>query len=167
LSRRSGEAAKADSFSLFGFQITSDGLPRLPRSVTVNRRKLDPMDTPTWRERLIGSSELVPTHSRVKAAYAVAIATDVLQFALGPFGWAFTDEILDVIALIATTRLIGFHPLLLPTFILEFIPVIDVLPTWTACVALVLATRNKQSPPATHGDGDDSVTIDVKPTSVR
>lgn len=107
---------------------------------------------------------LVLTRSRIRAAYGVAIATDILQFALGPFGWAFTDEILDVVALIATTKLIGFHPLLLPTFLLEVVPVIDVLPTWTGCVALVVAMRRKQPPPA--GGGDHGVTIDVKPTSV-
>ena len=116
-----------------------------------------------WRERLIGNSGLVLTGSRIKAAYAVAIATDVLQVGLGPFGWAFIDEILDVIALIATTRLLGFHPLLLPTFIIEMVPVIDVLPTWTGCVALVVAMRNKQSP-AMARDADAAVTIDVKPT---
>lgn len=113
----------------------------------------------------MGRSELVLTRSRIKAAYAVAIATDVLQFGLGPFGWAFIDEILDVVALVATTRLLGFHPLLLPTFILELVPVIDVLPTWTGCVALVVAMRKKQSPPMAGG-GKDTVTIDVKPTSV-
>ena len=123
------------------------------------------MDRRSWRERLIGHGELVVTGSRIKAAYAVAIATDVLQFALGPAGWAFADEILDVIALIATTRLLGFHPLLLPSFILEFVPVIDMLPTWTGCVALVVAMRKKQSPPMARDD--DPVTIDVKPTSVR
>jgi hypothetical protein len=122
------------------------------------------MDRPSWRERLIGNNALVLTPSRIKAAYAVAIATDVLQFGLGPFGWAFADEILDVIALVATTRLLGFHPLLLPTFVLELVPVIDVLPSWTGCVALVVATRKKPSPPA--ADDDHTVTIDVKPTSV-
>jgi len=122
------------------------------------------MDMGNWRERLIGNSGLVLTGSRIKAAYAIAIATDVLQVGLGPFGWAFIDEILDVIALIATTRLLGFHPLLLPSFILEFVPVIDMLPTWTGCVALVVAMRKKQSPPMTRDD--HPVTIDVKPTSV-
>jgi hypothetical protein len=123
------------------------------------------MDGRSWRQRLIGSGGLVLTRSRIKAAYAVAIATDVLQVGLGPFGWAFADEILDVIALIVTTRLLGFHPLLLPTFILELVPIIDVVPTWTGCVALVVAMRKKASPPVTRGD-DQSVTIDVKPTSV-
>ena len=120
-----------------------------------------------WLERLTGTrpgTGLVLTRARIRAAYGVAIATDVLQFALGPFGWAFTDEILDVVALIATTRLIGFHPLLLPTFVLEVVPIIDVLPTWTACVALVVATRRKQPPPP--AGGDRPVTIDVKPTRV-
>jgi hypothetical protein len=84
------------------------------------------------------------TRSRVGTAYAIAIGTDILQFALGPFGWAFADEILDVIAMIAISRVIGFHPLLLPTFALEFIPVADMLPTWTAAVALVLALRRRQ-----------------------
>jgi hypothetical protein len=124
------------------------------------------MDTRNWRERLMGSSELVLTSSRIRAAYTIAIATDLVQFGLGPFGWTFADEILDVVALIATTKLLGFHPLLLPTFLLELLPVIDVLPTWTGCVALVVAMRKKQSAPATHGRGD-TVTIDVKPTSVR
>ena len=84
------------------------------------------------------------TRSRVRTAYAIAIGTDILQFALGPFGWAGVDEILDVIAMIAISRVIGFHPILLPTFALEFLPVADMLPTWTAAVALVLALRRRQ-----------------------
>jgi hypothetical protein len=105
----------------------------------------------------------VLTRSRIRTAYAVAVATDVLQFVLGPFGWAFSDEILDVLALIATTRLLGFHPLLLPTFLLELLPIVDVLPTWTGCVALVVMMKKKQT--RMHGD-EDAVTIDVKPTKV-
>jgi hypothetical protein len=122
----------------------------------------------TWRERLTGSAAgggLILTRSRVNAAYAVAIATDLLQFALGPLGWAFADEILDLVALVATTKLLGFHPLLLPTFILELIPIVDVLPTWTGCVALIVAMRKKQPPPSARGGGH-TPTIDVKPTSV-
>jgi hypothetical protein len=84
------------------------------------------------------------TRSRVRLAYGVAIATDVLQLLLGPFGWAFADEILDVLAMALEWRLLGFHPLLLPTFVLKFLPVVDMLPTWTGCVALVVALRKKQ-----------------------
>jgi hypothetical protein len=124
------------------------------------------MDWHNWLERLSGSSSgLTLTRPRIRAAYGVAVATDVLQFALGPLGWAFADEILDVLALILTTKLLGFHPLLLPTFIVELFPLVDVLPTWTGCVALVVAMRKKQSPPP-GGGGEHGVTIDVKPTSV-
>jgi hypothetical protein len=80
----------------------------------------------------------------VRAAYAIAVTTDVLQLSLGPLGWAFADEILDVAAMILTSRVIGFHPLLLPTFVLEFLPVTDLLPVWTGCVALVVALRKRQ-----------------------
>jgi len=73
----------------------------------------------------------------------VAVATDVLQFMAGPVGWTFADELLDVVTMIVMWRILGFHPLLLPTFALEFLPVADMLPTWTGCVALVVALRKK------------------------
>jgi hypothetical protein len=92
---------------------------------------------------------------RVRTAYAVAMATDALQFVLGPFGWAFADEILDVVAAGIMWRLFGFHPLLLPTFLMEFLPISDMLPLWTGCVALVIASRKRQQistpPPPSNG----------------
>jgi hypothetical protein len=95
------------------------------------------------------------TEQRVRLAYAIAVTTDVLQLLLGPFGWAFADELLDVAAMILIWRLIGFHPLLLPTFVLKFLPVADMLPTWTGCVAIVVALRKRQqaSLPPPHGPG--------------
>lgn len=96
----------------------------------------------------------VLTKNRVRLAYAVAVAADAFQLSLGPLGWALPDEIIDVVAMILTTAAIGFHPLLLPTFIVEFVPVLDMLPTWTACVALVVSLRKKQQaarPPPTTG----------------
>ena len=122
----------------------------------------------SWSTGLLKADDgLVPSRSRLRAAYAVAVATDVLQFALGPFGWAFSDEILDVIAMIATTRLIGFHPLLLPTFVLELVPIVDFLPTWTGCVAIVAALRRREAGGTPPDDGHDAATIDVKPTRVK
>jgi hypothetical protein len=91
------------------------------------------------------------TPERVRFAYAVAVTTDVLQLLLGPIGWAFADELLDVMTMILIWRLIGFHPLLLPSFVLEFLPVADMLPTWTGCVAIVVVLRKRQqarTPPA-------------------
>ena len=53
-----------------------------------------------------------------------------------------------------------FHPLLLPTFVVELLPVIDLLPTWTGCVALVVSRRKKQQ--AVSGvDVDDGKVIDI------
>ena len=95
------------------------------------------------------------TRQRVRIAYAVAVTVDVLQLLLGPLGWAFADEILDVVAMILIWRVIGFHLLLLPTFALEFLPLADMLPTWTGCVAIVVVLRRRQqaiaSPPPTPG----------------
>jgi len=92
----------------------------------------------------------VLTRQRIWAAYAVAVTVDVIQFGLGPIGWAFADEILDVAAMLLMWRLLGFHPLLLPTFVLEVVPLADLAPTWTVCVAIVIALRRKQqnAPPA-------------------
>ena len=91
------------------------------------------------------------TRQRVWMAYGVAVAADIVQFGLGPIGFAFADEVIDVVTMLVMWRLLGFHPLLLPTFVLEVVPVADLLPVWTACVALVVALRRgqqqRQSPP--------------------
>ena len=90
----------------------------------------------------------VLTRRRMWMAYGVAITADALQFLLGPVGFAFADEIIDVVAMLLTWQIIGFHPLLLPTFVLEVVPVADLLPLWTACVALVVASRRRQQGPS-------------------
>ena len=84
------------------------------------------------------------TRERVRLAYVIAIVVDVFQFVLGPLGWFMADELLDVTAMILIWRLIGFHPLLLPTAVLELVPVADMLPTWTGCVAVVVAIRKRK-----------------------
>ncbi|MBM3836755.1 MAG: hypothetical protein FJ398_02125 [Verrucomicrobia bacterium] len=90
----------------------------------------------------------VLTPGRVGLAFVLALAADALQVLLGPFGWTFLDEFIDLIALVGISYLIGFHPMLLPTFLVEIIPIVDMLPTWTGCVALVVALRRKQQPGA-------------------
>ena len=80
----------------------------------------------------------------------------------GPVGWTFADELLDVVTMIVMWRILGFHPLLLPTFALEFLPIADMLPTWTGCVALVVALRKKQVP--SHQPGE---VIDVEAKRVE
>jgi hypothetical protein len=99
-------------------------------------------------------------------AYVVAVAVDVMQLLLGPFGWAGVDEVLDVGAMYATSRLLGFHPLLLPTFLLEFVPFTDMLPTWTGCVALVIRGRRRQGMVSDEPE-DSTPVIDVKAKRVE
>jgi hypothetical protein len=83
------------------------------------------------------------TRKRIWFAFAVAAITDAVQFSLGPVGWFFVDEGLDTVAMVLTAAALGFHVLLLPTFILEMIPGPDMLPTWTACTAAVVVRRKK------------------------
>lgn len=81
------------------------------------------------------------TLKRIVIAVAIALVADGLQI---PFqAVPLAPEIIDVIAMVLATWLLGFHLLLLPTFAVEFIPVIDMLPTWTGCVLAVVALRKR------------------------
>jgi hypothetical protein len=100
------------------------------------------------------------TRNRIRLAYGVAVTVDALQLVLGPLGWVMADQILDVAAMVAMTQLLGFHPLLLPAFVLEFLPIVDLVPTWTGCVAVVVALRRRQQGDVPEPSGHGSV-IDV------
>jgi hypothetical protein len=85
------------------------------------------------------------TRARIFFALAIAVAADGLQFLfgwLGPVGWPLDDAI-DVVAMGLTMWALGFHVLLLPTLVVKLVPVLDMLPTWTGCVAAVIALRKK------------------------
>jgi hypothetical protein len=88
----------------------------------------------------------------------VAIGVDAAQVLLGPFGWSLADEVLDLVAMVLTIWLLGFHILLLPTFMIEFLPVVDVLPTWTGCVGIVVARRRRRG-----GDAEPAYAPVTKP----
>jgi hypothetical protein len=83
------------------------------------------------------------SRGRMIAVLAVAVIADALQALLVPFAWTFAQSAVDVVAFVIILSLIGFHPLLLPTFLIELVPVLDALPTWTACVAAVLALHRR------------------------
>ncbi|MBP9901309.1 MAG: hypothetical protein V9H26_05140 [Verrucomicrobiota bacterium] len=84
------------------------------------------------------------TRGRIALVIAVALVADLLQIVLLPLEWMFIQQIVDVIAMGLAIWLLGFHVLLLPTFAVEFIPVVDMLPTWTACVVAVIALRKRE-----------------------
>ena len=103
----------------------------------------------------------VLTPVRIGLAFVVAAVTDGVQMMLGPVGWAFVDEALDLVAMLVTCATLGFHVLLLPTFVIELVPIADMLPTWTGCVAAVVVLRKRSQatspplpPPSKNGDGE-------------
>ena len=86
-------------------------------------------------------------------ALGIAVAADGLQLLLGPLGWAFIDQAIDCMAMILVSWVLGFHVLFLPTFVVELVPILEDLPTWSACTVAVIALRkreqqNNSSPPA-------------------
>ena len=101
-------------------------------------------------EKLLSLGRVPPlTRRRMALALALAVAADGLQLLFGPLGWAFIDQAIDCVAMILLSFILGFHMLLLPTFIIELIPLLEDLPTWTACTAAVIALRRRnQNPPA-------------------
>ncbi len=86
------------------------------------------------------------TRGRIWLAFSVAAVTDAIQLGLGPAGGIVVDQVLDVIAMVLTCAALGFHPLLLPTFVIELIPIADMIPTWTGCVAAVVLLRKRLQP---------------------
>jgi hypothetical protein len=103
----------------------------------------------------------VLTRRRIWIACAIAVIADGIQVLLAPLGWFGIDEAIDVIVMVAMSATIGFHPLFLPTFVVEFIPVIDMLPSWTACTLGVIALRRKQSTPPAAPPRPSEHVIDI------
>lgn len=81
------------------------------------------------------------TTKRIVIVMVIALVADGLQIPLQAVPLA--PEVIDVIAMVLTTWLLGFHLLLLPTFVVEFIPIVDMLPTWTGCALAVIALRKR------------------------
>src|SRR5262249_19518618 len=86
-----------------------------------------------------------PTARRIWIARAIAMAADVLQIVVFPAfggGWfSPLDGVLDVLVGLILIVLVGWHLALLPSFIAELVPGLDLVPTWSA--AAWLATRGK------------------------
>jgi hypothetical protein len=103
-----------------------------------------------FREKLNSLFRVPPlTRARMLTALAIAAGADGLQLLLGPLGWAFADQMIDCAAMLLIMWLLGFHILLLPTFVAELVPLVDDLPTWTACTIAVIALRRRKQRGAT------------------
>jgi hypothetical protein len=91
------------------------------------------------------------TRRRVVAARALAMVADSVQLGLLPVfveGWLSpVNDVLDVVIAVAMTVLVGWHWAFVPAFISELVPVLGLVPTWTA--AAFLATRGANLDPGT------------------
>lgn len=140
----------------------------IPAGIEVRSRGDGRMFLPGMKflERFFGRSappEL--TRKRTVFALAVALAIDGLQFGLGPFGWVFVDEGLDVLGMVVISWAIGFHALLLPTFLIELIPGPDMLPTWTGCTAAVILLRHRTRPQQAQTSPPIDIVTEVTPVA--
>ena len=82
------------------------------------------------------------TRKRLAVALIAAVAADGLQVLLQAVPLA--PQLIDVVATLVVTMAIGFHVLLLPTFVIELVPLVDDFPTWTGCVLAVIALRKRE-----------------------
>jgi hypothetical protein len=98
------------------------------------------------------------TKKQIALAFSVAVIADAIQlpFTASSMTGILTipvegaDFALDCAVMVVTSSLLGFHWILLPSLIFEFIPGFDLCPTWTAAVAYVIWRRKKeQSAPPT------------------
>ena len=81
---------------------------------------------------------------RLAVAWGVALVVDGLQvfFAATTGGLSMlVDKALDLAAALLLWRLLGWHWALLPSFLLELVPVVELAPTWTAAVWLMTRGR--------------------------
>ena len=82
------------------------------------------------------------TSGRVVVALTAAIVADGLQIFLQAV--PFAPQLIDVVTMVIVALAIGFHVLLLPTFVIELVPLVDDFPAWTGCVLAVIALRRRK-----------------------
>jgi len=93
--------------------------------------------------------------TRIRIARVIAIVADAIQLGLFPaFGvgaLSIVNDGLDIVVGLALMFLVGWHFAFLPTFVVELIPGLDLIPTWT--VAVWFATRHRAIEPPEPGGG--------------
>lgn len=92
------------------------------------------------------------TSGRIAAAFAAAAVADFLQLPLTAMSLSgvltvpteLFDFFLDIaLCVVLSVLLGGFHWVLAPAFLAEAIPFVDVLPTWTAAVGMLVWLRSQ------------------------
>ena len=87
------------------------------------------------------------TPRRIWIARALAVLVDLAQVALLPAELTPLNNAIDVVTAAVMVALVGWHWAFLPTFLVELVPFVDLVPSWT--LAVVIATRGRSAvPPA-------------------
>jgi hypothetical protein len=85
---------------------------------------------------------------RFKIAQILAVLLDAIQIGFFPAflpGFASPLDVgVDCLGFLLFWRLVGWHPALLPSFILKEIPMLDLAPTWTIAVWLAIRRNSKK-----------------------
>jgi hypothetical protein len=85
------------------------------------------------------------SHRRVRTAWIIAVAADLIQLAVFPVfiagGASPSNAVLDVLVAALLISRVGWHWAFAPTFLAELLPGFDLVPTWTA--AVWIATRGR------------------------
>jgi hypothetical protein len=101
-----------------------------------------------WPGRFTPPSDL---RGRRHLAWIVAITADALQWALLPLvvegALSPINNVIDVVVGAIMVWLIGWHLAFLPSFALKLVPVVDLVPTWTAAVWLATRKPRLDAPP--------------------
>jgi hypothetical protein len=78
---------------------------------------------------------------RIKAAFALALAVDLLQMVVFPLfvegAMSPADDLIDLCAAGVLTSLLGWQWEFLPSFAAKLLPGVDLVPLWTLAVANV------------------------------
>lgn len=92
---------------------------------------------------------MISAAQRVWLARAIAMLADAVQIVVFPvFFEGFlspANAALDVAVAIAMIVLVGWHIAFLPSFLVELVPLVDLVPTWT--LAVMIATRGASKNP--------------------
>jgi hypothetical protein len=94
------------------------------------------------------------TRRRLRIALASAILIDCIQIGLFPLfiagGFSVPDDFLDCIAFVFFWRLLGWHWALVPGFLFELLPFVDLAPTWTLAVYITVKSKQLTTDPDRH-----------------
>jgi hypothetical protein len=142
----------------------------LPNSCSRRRRSPRVTDSPAPAHRRAGNARTSITKSVKKRLAKTRNQPKIAHRLCGRPGFGLIPGeivagVLDCMVMGAMIILLGFHWLFLPTFVVEVIPEIDMLPTWVGCVAYVVWQRKKeQEQPKKEQDNPwgDKIVIDIQ-----